>query len=248
MHLSPFNLVLQIVNFLVLAWLLQRFLFRPARDVLAKRRAAMEASAREAAEAKSEAARIVERCRAEAAQMAAEAEEERGRARAIGEEEARRLREEASRQASAELARAKKAVERERHEALDALELRATDLATTIAERLLREVLPDDAPFLWRVTARIDALDAADKSSIAAQLARGVAQLASSRALDDATRARFERWIGEVAGRKVQPSYVLDPSLVAGVELRLPMGTWRANVRASIERIRAELVPDEHAA
>jgi len=242
MHASPWNVALQALNFLVLAWLLQRFLFKPVRAVLVKRQEAIGASMREAAAAKSEAERLAGEYRAKSAGIAGEAERAREQALAAAEKEARRIREEAVRLARTEAERAKGDVERERVEALRALEARAADLAVSIAERLLRDALPDsDAPFLWRATASIDALDAPRRAALARQIASGGIEAVSARPLEAATRERFETWLSALAGGPARAAYGVDASLIAGVELRLPTGVWRANWRASIERIRAEL-------
>ncbi len=242
MHVSAWNVALQALNFLVLAWLLQRFLFKPVRAVLSKRQEAIAASMRAAAEEKAAAERAEEEYRAKSAGLAGEAARAREQALAAAEQEARRIREDATRLARAEAERARGDVDRERVEALRALEVRAADLAASIAERLLRDVLPDsDAAFLWRATASIDALDGARRAALARQIAAGGLEVVSARPLEPATRARLEQWSSALAGGPARTSYGLDASLIAGVELRLPTGVWRSHWRAVLESIRAEL-------
>jgi F-type H+-transporting ATPase subunit b len=247
MHVSLWNVALQTVSFVILAWLLQRFLFKPVRAVLAKRQEAIDASLGEAAAKKAEAERTIEEYRAKTAGIAGEAERAREAALGAAEKEARQLREEAARQAQVEIERAKGEVQRERADALHELEGRAADLAASIARRLLAEVSADgDASFLWRLLASIDGLDAARKAAFGRQLASENVEVVSSRALDAPTRARLEVWMASLAGKPVTPSYGVDGSLIAGVELRLSTGVWRSHWRASLDRIRAEL--EAHAA
>jgi F-type H+-transporting ATPase subunit b len=247
MHVSAWNVALQTINFVVLAWLLNRFLFKPVRAVLAKRQEAIEASMREGEAKKAESERIIEEYRAKSAGIASEAERAREQALAAAANEVRRMREDAARRAQAEIERAKGEVGRERVEALRALEERAAELATSIARRLVDEAIADsDAPFLWRTTASIDALEPARKGALGSQLATGRVEIVSSRPIEPATRERFDGWLASLAGKPVATSYSTDESLIAGVELRLPTGVWRSNWRASLERIRAEL--EAHAA
>lgn len=249
MHVSIWNVALQAINFLVLAWLLQRFLFKPVRAVLVKRQAAIAASMQEAAAEKAEAERAAAEYRAKSAGIAGEAERAREQALAAAEKDARRIREEATRLARNEAERAKGEVDRERIEALRALETRAADLAASIAERLLRDVLPDsDAPFLWRATASIDALDAPRRATLARQIAGGSIEVVSARPLEAATREKLEQWLLALVGGSTRTSYGVNASLIAGVELRLPTGVWRSHWRASIESLRAELGGHEAAA
>ena len=242
MHVSLWNVALQTLNFVVLAWLLQRFLFKPVRGILAKRQQAIDAALREAAEKKAEAERAIEEYRAKAAGVAGEAERAREAALDAAEKDARQLREEAARQAQVEVERAKGDVQRERVDAVRELEARAADLATSIARRLLAEAAPDsDAPFLWRLVASIDALDPAHKATLGRQLGSESVEVASAHALAGPARARLEGWMTSLAGQPVTASYSVDESLIAGVELRLVTSVWRAHWRASLDRIRTEL-------
>jgi len=247
MHVSLWNVALQTINFVVLAWLLNRFLFKPVRGVIAKRQEAIQTSMREAEAKKAEGERVIEEYRAKFAGIASEAEQAREQALAAAAKEARRVREDAARQAQAEVERAKGEVGRERVEALRTLAERAAELATSIAGRLLAEAAPDsDAPFLWRTTASIDALEPSRRAALGSQVAAGRVEIVSARPIEPATRERFDVWLASLAGKPVATSYTTDESLVAGVELRLPTGVWRSNWRASLERIRAEL--EAHAA
>lgn len=249
MHVSPWNVALQFVNFLVLAWLLQHFLFKPVRAVIAKRQEAIDASMREAEARKAEAQRTIAEYGAKAAAVERAADRARQQALDAAAEEARRLRDEALRQARADAEQAKADVERQRADALRELEQRAADLARSIAERLLRDAAPDlDAPFLWRLTASIDGLDATRKAALAKQLAERGVDVLSAHPLDASTRDRLEPWLNAIAGAPVGVSYAVDPALLAGVEVRLPTSVWRSNWRASLDRIRHELVGHDVAA
>jgi F-type H+-transporting ATPase subunit b len=249
MHVSLWNVALQTINFLVLVWLLQRFLFKPVRANLAKRQEAVAAFLHEADQKKAEADRAVEEYLAKTAGIATEASRARDEALEAAARDAQRIRDEAIRQAQIETDRAKAQIERERTEALRLLETRAADLAASLAERLLREALPDsDAPFLWRATASIDALDPAGRAAAGQWFAKGPVEAISSRPLDPSTRERFERWLSTLAGGPVPATYRVNEGLIAGVELRVPTGVWRANWRESLDRMRMEMGAHEAAA
>lgn len=148
MHVSVWNVALQIVNFLVLAWLLQRFVFEPVRKVFEQRKEAIEASLRQADAAKADAERAMEEYRGKTAAIARAVEEARQSALALAERDAQKLGEEASRKAQAEIELTRRTLEQQRAEALRVLEASAADLATEIARRLLRDVGPEsDAHF-----------------------------------------------------------------------------------------------------
>ncbi len=242
MHISGWNVVLEVINFLILAWLLQRFVFVPIRGVLEKRQQAVDASLKQAEGKTADAEHLLEEYRAKTAAIADDAARARDDALAAARREAEGIHQEMLVKAQAELELARRALQQERADTLHDLEARAADLATSIAERLLHGTRPDsDAPYLWQATASIDSLDPAAKTALAKELvARGI-ETVSSRPLDAATRERFERWLSTLADGPVRPVYGVDDALIAGVELRVPTGVYRSHLRASLDRVRAEL-------
>jgi F-type H+-transporting ATPase subunit b len=58
MELTWSTFLLEVINFLVLVWLLKRFLYRPIQDVIARRRAGIEKSLDEARELRAQAERL----------------------------------------------------------------------------------------------------------------------------------------------------------------------------------------------
>jgi F-type H+-transporting ATPase subunit b len=242
MHVSSWNIALQVANFLVLSWLLQRFLFVPVRGILERRRAAIEGALGEGGAKMAEAERVIAEYRAKSGEIADQAEAARQGALAVAEQEARGLREDGARKARVEVELAKRTVETERADALRLLEAKAAELATSIAARLLVATRPDsDAPFLWKATASIDALAPEARVTLGRQIAGGSVEAISARPLDGPTRERFERWLSDLAGSPVHPSYGLDEALIAGVELHLPASVLRSHLRALLERARVEL-------
>jgi ATPase subunit of ABC transporter with duplicated ATPase domains len=81
MHVSPWNVAFQTLNFLVLAWLLHRFLWKPVRRILAARQEEIEERTHEAEERESRAEELVKTHEGELAAMAAKADHERERVR-----------------------------------------------------------------------------------------------------------------------------------------------------------------------
>ena len=59
---------LEIINFLILVWILKRFLYRPVLDVIARRRAGVEKTLADAKRIEAEAGELKQRCECELAQ------------------------------------------------------------------------------------------------------------------------------------------------------------------------------------
>ncbi|MFQ6015027.1 MAG: F0F1 ATP synthase subunit B [Anaerolineae bacterium] len=137
-------LISQIINFLLILFILQRFLYKPVLKMLDERRERIRTSMEEAEEARRKAAEAeeeyqkrIEQARKEAEAIVARAEEEAQKARdAILEEaraDARRLRE----QAEAE-------VEFHRRQVLEGMRDQVADLAILAASKVIGRSLDED--------------------------------------------------------------------------------------------------------
>ncbi len=137
--------VFEIVNFLLLLWILQRVLYRPLREGIERRR---EELAREHGRAAAE--RDAARAQREEAQARlAEIEHLRetivADAREQAAKEEARILGQARQDAVAERERVQRTLERERIEELEWLRETTADGAAEIAGRLLKELLPESA-------------------------------------------------------------------------------------------------------
>lgn len=138
------SLIVQVVNFLVLLLLLHRFLYRPFLAKMAERTEAIRTSLEEAQAARADAARQQE----ENATRLRTAHQE---AAAIREQALRDAADEARRQIGAAQTQARKLVEDARTQmeteirlAREALRREVADLATAVAEKLIRKSLRDE--------------------------------------------------------------------------------------------------------
>ena len=141
MTIDWWTLFLQTVNFLLLVWLLQHFLYKPVRAVIEKRRAL-----------------------AEHALLEAEATEKE----ASEEADAKRIIADAKAQARAITAEARKAADQSHADALAHLKQDITETAVEIAGTILRKTANDDlnAIFLTHVLDEIDRLSKEDRARI----------------------------------------------------------------------------------
>ena len=237
--MSAWTLGFQIVNFLVLAVLLRRFLFKPVSAMIAKRQQELEHTAAEAERVRRDAEAL--RVRADEAQHGSELERERilAEARKQGDHDRDEARAQARREAAEIVEAGRGELETEREKATDALESQAAELATGIARRLLEQVATGSVTeaFLERLCSHLEGLSAERKGSLRNELEGGQLLLATAAELDADARKRWSRNIGEHLGAEVGVRFVQDASLVAGAELRFPGTTlsfcWRDGLRAA---------------
>jgi F-type H+-transporting ATPase subunit b len=230
---------LEIVNFLILVWILQRFLYKPILQSIARRKAA------------------IEKTLADAKSLHKEAEdmEQRYRDRlAVWEEEKARLRMQAEGEVAAERARRMTALqhtltqEREKHRAL---EQRQWD---DQRKQLEQEALAQGAEFAARLLARLAAPDLEkrllrmvleDLPQHTDDVAKETRQLrangeipvnvASAFPLAENERRELEQGLRAVIGSTYSATYSVDPQLQAGLRIGIGPCVLRANLQDELK-------------
>ncbi|SDZ81005.1 F0F1 ATP synthase subunit delta [Microbulbifer marinus] len=235
MELSWSTFLLEIINFLVLVWILKRFFYRPLQDVIARRQRGIEERLAKAEEMQRTAQELQKKYQGRLEQWQAE----RQQAREVLENELKAER--AQRQAALqqELAQQReKAAAMEQRRQRDQhrkLELQALEQGSQFAARLLeRAAGPELEERLGEMlTDAIEELEPSQLQQLRAQLTERdtVAEVASAFPLAPEQRQKIEALLQEVLQRQLHCHYVEDPELVAG--LRIGVGGWEldANVR-----------------
>lgn len=237
MQIDWTTFVLQIVNFLVLLWILTRFLYRPVLDVLARRRAGIERTLTQARETEARAAAL----RTQFEGRLAEWEEEKAAARARLEAElaAERLRRmQALERALAEERERVAAQEaHRREEMLHELEARAVEQARRFATRLLSRLADP------RLEARLIEIFVEELAGLpeepltglraAAQPPQTHATVTSAYPLDEDQRSRVRDALAARLGHALPVEFGQDQKLLAG--LRVSVGPWQLGLSLADE-------------
>lgn len=228
MQLDWTTFLLQIVNFVVLVWLLKRFLYRPVMDVIVRRREGIEKALADAREAEAHAdalrqdyeRKLAEQDQAHAAEMSRLSDE-------IAAERARRMA-----KLDSELA-----IERERHAAL--AEKRAAEAGRKAGDAARESALVFVSQLLGRLSGPdldrrlvdmfiedFTALPSEQLATLreAATAPDATLQLSFARPLAEAEQARLQAAIDAALERKLPLSVALDENLKAG--LRIGIGPW----------------------
>jgi F-type H+-transporting ATPase subunit b len=234
-ELSWSTFVLEIINFLVLVWILKHFLYRPVLDVIARRRAGIEQRLADARQLHDDA----EALKADYENRVADSERERQQARAAL---ARELDEERARQLQA--LQATLAQEREkaqvmessrRAEAAREIEQRALQQSAQFAARLLAATAgPElEARLLDVLLEGLTSLPGERVAALRTQWGEppDAIVVASAYPLADERRQQLETALTGIIGHAIPVRYERDEELVAG--LQISIGAWllHANVR-----------------
>lgn len=214
----------QIVNFLVLIWLLQRVLYRPLARTLKAREEEVGRSLREAEAARTEADAEAQSYR-EALEQMKQARD--ARLEAV-EEEAKTLKAEMTVKARDELAVRRAAwqaqLEDEKAAFLDRLRRRAGEAFVTLARRALSEMADEDlVDRIARVFARrLSALGSEEQQHLKAAASQGEAPLIlSSFPLSPEARTLAAEAVGRVLQKGVDIDFREDAELECGIVLAI---------------------------
>jgi len=238
LQLNWSTVLLQILNFVIMALVLWRFLFKPVARILDERSARVT-SALDEAEQKRQAA---EAMRTEYEGKLAEAEERVIAMQQQGQEELARARREVLDETRQELTAMRENVEREIREARQQAILQHRqalgERITTLSARMIREATGDDfqEASMQRFVEQLATLPEEEYRQAAEEELR--AQLVSARELPAERRAKIEAQVGKLAGQPVEIAYRIDPSLVAGATLRLGDVMIDGSLAGQLERLR----------
>lgn len=222
MLIDWFTVIAQIINFLVLVWLLRRLLYGPIMKAISTREARIAADIKSAHEKEAEA--MKERAAYQEKNAAFDKERKAHMAKALEEVEAKRA--ELERQARAEneamRERALEALENERNAWQKTFAGQVRNEVFAIARRALTDLADSDLDerVAERFIDRLEAPDQQEKDALAAALLTGkTARVRSSRAIPTPSRERLQKALEQIAGDAVQVDFRTDPEGVNGIEL-----------------------------
>lgn len=246
MRIDWSTLALQLVNFAILVWLLQRLLYRPVLRVIDARRQASEARYAEAQQMAETAKRELGALETQRAGIAADRLAALAAARELAQQVVAARRAQADRDAKALLDETRLALAREREALLAEARRTAVDLAAGMARRVLAEI-PEPLRiegWLERIDHHLQALPPAERAELAGELATAGAPLRVVSAWSIATEAK-ERWgarLRQTLGPDIHVTFETDAELLGGAELRFPHATLDFSVEGAVRALQAEAV------
>ena len=239
MELSWSTFVLEIINFLILVWILKRFFYKPVLNVIAKRRAEIDDSLNSAEALHADA----EKLRKQYEGRLADWDQERQQARtALNQElDAERANKIEQLQTELEMEREKTRVVEARHQAVAIHKMEETALkqAARFASRLLAQAsgAETEANLVELVIAELSRLPSERIADLRNSYGKApdTALVVSAHRLSDYQRQQLEQVLMTVVGPEVKVQFEQDSELMAGV--RISIGAWvlAANLRDELE-------------
>lgn len=243
MTIDWWTLGLQAFNFLVLVWLLWRFLFKPVRRVIENRRQLAEQAFDEADAAKAAAEAEAERLRATQAGLVQERQETINALHAEMASERTALLDAAREDAKKLLDDARAHIADERRQALKEMKRELAETAAELAAALLRNVDASalEHAVLGKAKAGLRDLAEPESERLRRDLASGdgTVTVVTATPLDDAMQGAWRGMLEETLGSAIAVAFAVEPAILGGVELRFPRAvlrfTWTEQLRQATE-------------
>lgn len=219
MQIDWLTVAAQILNFLVLAWLLKRFLYRPVIDAMTQREQRIATRLAQAAQREAQAQAEARTYRDKVAAFDRDRQAQLAQAREAAEHERRSLLESARGEARASRQRWQQELEREQDDFRTALVRELAEAAIDVARRTLTELADAtlEGQALATLARRIRALPQAQRQALADAAPR--LQLASSFEPEAQALQSLRQVLADTLGKAVELECVRKPELVFGVEL-----------------------------
>jgi F-type H+-transporting ATPase subunit b len=239
LELSWSTFVLEIINFLILVWILKHFFYQPVLNVIARRRAGIEKALADAEALHAEAEKLRERYEGRLAEWDQERQQAReALARELGAERARKM---AELQTALEQEREKERVAEARRQADVRRKIEETALvqAARFATRLLEQAAgPDtEARLVKQVADQLTQLPADRIATLRNSYGKtlDVIVVVSAVPLPDDQRQRLEQALATVTSPNIPLRFEQNSELLAGV--RITIGAWvlGANLRDELK-------------
>lgn len=228
MELDWSTFFLEIINFLVLVWLLKHFLYEPVQKVVAERRASIEAQLNEAQAAQEEADTLRNQYENRIADWESEREEARQGLQREIDAERLKLQEELQKELNAERQKNAVLAERQFAELKREYETRALQLGGRFVSRLLEGVASQEveAKLLELLLEELRVLPPAQRDALQPQGEGKTVPVAvlSAYPLDNEQRKQLQQRLEKLVPAMLLFEWREDRKLIAG--LRVTVGPW----------------------
>jgi len=237
MKFDVWTFLFEVVNFLVLVYVLRRLLYRPLHEAIDRRRDANAKAQADAEKAREETIAMRGQLATRMAALDHERQDVLVKAREQAEAERKATEAEAERAAQHRREEVERQLERERAEAYEALRGELVQSAMELAKRCLREA--SNATFqqqlVGRLVEELTQMPEDDRRRLRGELdTEEAAVVETSAALDGETMRSLDGVLESLAGRRVSLTVETRADLLSGVRLRFGGHVWDASLTGGL--------------
>lgn len=224
MQIDWITTLAQAVNFLVLLWLLQRFLYRPISNAIERRREGIQERLDEAATRREEADEAARSFEEKQRELEAERQAKLDEARQEAEQLKHDLTEEAKQEIAAKRESWREEFRADREALMDEFRRKLADFILDATRSALTALADSDieAVAAKRFGEELKAIDEADLKALQSVLREegGAVVIESAMALDPSAKRNLTRLVHDKFGDEVDVEYQTDEDLLLGLRLR----------------------------
>jgi F-type H+-transporting ATPase subunit b len=209
----------QIINFLILVWLLKRFLYKPVIRAMERREQRINERLDDARTSRQQAEQQAAEYRSKREELERQREQRLAEAREQAEQEKKQLLAQAREEVKATREQWQRQVEREQAEFLEKLRVKAAESIQAIARKTLRDLADStlEEQIVQVFVTRLESLDADARKALAKP--GEPLRISSAFELDSRVRDRLTRAVHEHLGADLQVSYAVSAELLCGIRL-----------------------------
>jgi F-type H+-transporting ATPase subunit b len=243
MEINWFTFTAQIVNFLILIWLLKRFLYTPLQNVMKNREDEVLSRLEEARQKLVQAEEMSNEYQEKMDQLEEQKEEWLEEAKKETESFRKELLQTARNEVDAIHAKWLKAVESEKRSLIEALERQSVQKILSIVEKIVIDL--SDAELeqqtIKRFLEKVKAKDEEGKTQLEKIRSEKEIEIVSSFPLEKADRQKIDTVIQGVFSDQTIHNYTTDPDLGFGIELQ--SNGWKLgwNMKMYLKELRSEV-------
>lgn len=243
MEINWFTFTAQIVNFLILLWLLKRFLYTPLQNVMKNREDEVLSRLEEARQKLVHAEEMSKEYQAKIDQLEDQKKEWLEEAKQETESYRKELLHTARSEVDAIHAKWLKAVEVEKRSLMDTLEHQSVQKILAIVEKIIKDLSDIDLErqTIQRFLEKLEAKDDQGKSRVEHIKTEKEIEIASSFPIEKADRQKIDKAIQGMFSDQTTYNYTTDSELGFGIEIR--SNGWKLgwNMKAYLHELRSEV-------
>jgi F-type H+-transporting ATPase subunit b len=240
MIFNVWTFLFEVVNFLVLIYVLFRLLYRPLHEAIDRRREANAKAQADADKARQEATALQQQLNAQQAALDQQRQELIRKAREQAEAERKATMAEAERAVQRRREEVAQQLERERAEALQALRAELVQSAVRLAEHILHEASTAtlERQLAGRLVEELQHIPEDECQRLRGELAADeIAVVETTADLNGEILQRLDGALKALAGRTVSLCVQTRPELLGGLRLRLGGHVWDASLTGGLGEV-----------
>ncbi len=234
------TLLLQVANFLIMAFILTRFLFKPLKEMLDKRASQVTKAVDEAGRATHEAEELRLEYEKKRENIDAEIAALKNEARVVIDETRQQMLQEAYQEIEAMRARAQEEIEQQRTDALRLHRSKIGELVATLTRRMMEDILNPQLhqAYLEAFLNRLRSVQLEGRISTDGKEAVP-AELITATPLARESKVRIATTLETVASQSIDLACRVDPGLIAGAMVRLGDTLIDGSLQGQLQQLRS---------